>query len=412
MVSVSARERGEQAARRTPSPSHLAGDVDASQRVRLVVLSFLMLFLELALIRWTASNDIHLAYLTNFVLLASFLGIGAGFIRATAGRGLLGFAPLPLALLVGFVLLFPVRLTNDGNAIQLHGAFGWSPLPKWVGLPVIFVLTVAVMACVANGVARLFGLFPPLDAYRLDIAGSLAGIVVFSGLAFLELPPVAWAAIVTAVFLGLVGRQIRWWQVCGLAIVVGLLLFESVAGSTRWSPYYKVAWSRSPGPVAVAGIRTHDTLAVSANAIPHQTAYPISGLRRLEPFYTFPYRHAPRPLRDVLIVGAGTGNDVAIALSEGARHVDAVEIDPVLQDLGRRYHPDRPYQDPGEGRRLHDVQLLRAVSARPLRGTARECLRASAVRGAREHAGRPTAGGADGSAHGGDHRVREDVARP
>ncbi len=51
-------------------------------------------------------------------------------------------------------------------------------------------------------------------------------------------------------------------------------------------------------------------------------------------------------LHNVLIVGAGTGNDVAVALSEGARHIDAVEIDPVIQSLGRRWNPDRPYQSP------------------------------------------------------------------
>ena len=50
--------------------------------LRLFALSFLMLFVELALIRWTAANDVRLADLTNFVLLASFLGIGIGFLRA------------------------------------------------------------------------------------------------------------------------------------------------------------------------------------------------------------------------------------------------------------------------------------------------------------------------------------------
>ena len=47
---------------------------------RLVTLSMLMLFVELALIRWTAANNVHLANITNFVLLASFLGIGVGFL--------------------------------------------------------------------------------------------------------------------------------------------------------------------------------------------------------------------------------------------------------------------------------------------------------------------------------------------
>ncbi len=48
----------------------------------------------------------------------------------------------------------------------------------------------------------------------------------------------------------------------------------------------------------------------------------------------------------MLIVGAGTGTDVAIALRKGAKHVDAVEIDPALLQLGRDRNPDRPYQDP------------------------------------------------------------------
>ena len=47
----------------------------------------------------------------------------------------------------------------------------------------------------------------------------------------------------------------------------------------------------------------------------------------------------------MLIIGAGSGNDVALALARGAGHVDAVEIDPVLQELGRERHPNGPYQD-------------------------------------------------------------------
>ena len=53
-----------------------------------------------------------------------------------------------------------------------------------------------------------------------------------------------------------------------------------------------------------------------------------------------------KPFEDVLIIGAGSGNDVAAALGQGARHVDAVEIDPAIYDLGRADHPNRPYDDP------------------------------------------------------------------
>jgi SAM-dependent methyltransferase len=300
-----------------------------------------MLFVELALIRWTAANDIHLAYLTNFVLLASFLGIGVGFLRSSRGPDLLQWAPIALALLVGFVLLFPVYVRLDDGST--YGAFGWPALPRWVGLGAIFVLTVAVMAAIGHGVARTFVRFPPLEAYRLDILGSIAGIAVFSALSFLEWPPIAWGAIASVLLLVLLGRRP---QALALVAVVVLLGVESANGNDHWSPYYKVTAVYDTAPHRVGGVVTRDTLTISANNIPHQTAYPISTLEKIERFYFFPYRHLTKPPDDVLIVGAGNGNDVAVALSEGAKHVDAVEIDPEIQALGRKLHPNHPYENP------------------------------------------------------------------
>jgi hypothetical protein len=46
------------------------------------------------------------------------------------------------------------------------------------------------------------------------------------------------------------------------------------------------------------------------------------------------------------VIGAGGGNDVSVALARGARHVDAVEIDPQIQQIGKETHPDHPYNDP------------------------------------------------------------------
>ena len=67
-------------------------------------------------------------------------------------------------------------------------------------------------------------------------------------------------------------------------------------------------------------------------------------------FYQVPYllnRDAGgRPFDDVLIIGAGSGNDVATALARGAKHVDAVEIDPVLNEIGRQHHPNHHGVDP------------------------------------------------------------------
>jgi SAM-dependent methyltransferase len=51
------------------------------------------------------------------------------------------------------------------------------------------------------------------------------------------------------------------------------------------------------------------------------------------------------PFGEVLVIGAGSGNDTAHALKFGAKEIDAVEIDPVIQDIGNRHHPDHPDQD-------------------------------------------------------------------
>ena len=90
-----------------PTEEHTEASPGLRIKARLIALSFLMLFLELALIRWTGSNNVHLAYLTNFVLLASFLGIGIGFVRVRSGPDLFVWTPVALALLVTFVLSFP-----------------------------------------------------------------------------------------------------------------------------------------------------------------------------------------------------------------------------------------------------------------------------------------------------------------
>ena len=104
-----------------------------------------------------------------------------------------------------------------------------------------------------------------------------------------------------------------------------------------WSPYYKVSVSRSP----------HGVEAIKVNGLPHQSIYPRGPAASRRHLLPLPLSSPQgRPLGDVLIVGAGNGNDVAVALSKGARHIDAVEIDPVIQSIGARDHPDRPYQDP------------------------------------------------------------------
>ena len=82
--------------------------------LRLLLGSALMLFLELALIRWLGANIVHLSYFTNFVLLGSFLGIGVGFLISRKSWSILPWTPVLLAILVVGVRLYPCRSTAPG----------------------------------------------------------------------------------------------------------------------------------------------------------------------------------------------------------------------------------------------------------------------------------------------------------
>jgi SAM-dependent methyltransferase len=105
-----------------------------------------------------------------------------------------------------------------------------------------------------------------------------------------------------------------------------------MARGAIWSPYYKITVGND-GP---------DTV-VEVNNIFHQSMAPVE---QKEYFYQWPYEVFGNSFEEVLILGAGSGTDVAAALRHGARHVDAVEIDPAILKIGRERHPDNPYSDP------------------------------------------------------------------
>lgn len=317
-----------------------------STPLRLVVLSCLMLFVELALIRWTGSNVVYLSYFSNFVLLGSFLGIGIGFLRGKARVNLFPYAPIALAIFVGLVFIFPVRIDRSGSELIYFGHFGTSGLPVWVTLPFIFVAVAGVMALIAEGVARTFVQLEPLEAYRWDIVGSILGIVAFSALSFLWAPPVVWGIAAAVLFWVVLRPNMRHVQTVALIALVFVLGRESFLEYWSWSPYYKITTVVS---------EELDAVVVDANGVPHQSAVAVERRRTENPEYFLPYERANVDrLDNVLVVGAGTGTDVAIALDQGAAHVDAVEIDPKLLEIGVQLHPDQPYQDPRVARHVND----------------------------------------------------------
>ncbi|MGL5823897.1 MAG: spermidine synthase [Nocardioides sp.] len=313
-----------------------------SPRTRLVLASFLMLFLELALIRWAGSQVIHLSYFSNFVLLGSFLGIGLGFLRARKpNRGLPLYSPVALLALIGFVSAYPVTVDRKDTSIIFFTSLSTSGPPIWITLPVIFAAVAAILAGPGELVADCFHQLERLDAYRFDLIGSLLGIIVFTGCSFLGAPPLLWFGLVGALFVLLLGKPAR---SVSVTLVIALLAMFAYPLFTEdgkfWSPYYEVTTFAEPDGEGGQQFQIY------VNGIPHQRLTTADTRLAQEGFYAEPYARATNPPRDVLIVGAGTGTDVSIALSKDVEHVDAVEIDPRLLRFGRENNPDRAYQDP------------------------------------------------------------------
>jgi SAM-dependent methyltransferase len=196
-------------------------------------------------------------------------------------------------------------------------------------------------------------------AYSADIVGSLAGIAAFGAMSFFRLPAYAWFAVALALAVYFIPRR----RVVHALGGVGAIALVAWADSTTdvqgtptdviWSPYYQVRFKQRH-------------LSIDVNNIGHQ------GMQRVEVFgggYYLPYllnrETGGKPFGDVLIIGAGSGNDVTAALAQGATHVDAVEIDPVINELGRRYHPNKPYSDPRVSIHLTDGRgFLRQSAAK------------------------------------------------
>lgn len=326
-----------------------AGQNDRSVVVRLVLGSSVMLFIELALIRWLGSNVVHLSYFTNFVLLGSFLGIGLGFLISRKNWSMLPMSSGLLMLLVIGVHLFPVKLNRAGGDLIYFTSLAPSGPPPWIVLPAVFVTVAVVLAGPAEVVGRCFGQLKPLTSYRWDLIGSLFGIGTFTLLSFLRAPSVAWGVIAAVVLMTLNQPGLKVLAAISGAGLILVLLAECLTPGVSWSPYYKVQTTD------IGTFKGAPLVLIAVNGIPHQSMGPVEWKLTSDPRYRIPYQRTKTlSLNNVLIIGAGSGTDVAIALSKGAKHVDAVDIDPRIVQIGAQRNSNHPYQDPRVSVHIND----------------------------------------------------------
>ncbi|HVQ39912.1 MAG TPA: hypothetical protein VMS31_20395, partial [Pyrinomonadaceae bacterium] len=160
----------------------------------LILISLLILFLELACIRWFPAHVLYLTFFTNVVLLASFLGMSVGCLAASRSRNYLTWTPLLLviALAAGHAVEISsgsfmnfVDVGNQASPQQVYfGAEYHSQDLSRFAIPVEvlcgFFFIVIALAFVGPGqeLGRALRRWPArVQAYTLNILGSIAGIV-------------------------------------------------------------------------------------------------------------------------------------------------------------------------------------------------------------------------------------------
>ncbi len=325
------------------------------------ILSFTALFLELMVIRWVPSVVRLVAYYANLMLLSSFLGLGIGAIASARSWRLFNWFPLLLAIDIGALLLGHKLVLGTSGAEMRFGAYD-AQFQNYAILFGLFVANALVFVPIGQQMGVLFGALPRLSAYAWDLGGSLCGSLAFGLFSLLHFSPTAGMAAVMVLYLALIPWR-RWlWVVPIFALVLGGMVSAN-SPYTRWSPYYHITIQDlttrqlvDAPPPNLTTMRDPPLYSVSVN----QDFYHIDGSQEVSRYtpgptadlaarqraqYDHPYIVGGKRDR-VLVVGAGGGADVQGALRNGAKHIDAVEIDPVVAAISRQFNADGPYNDP------------------------------------------------------------------
>src|SRR5579885_991010 len=360
------------------------------------------------MIRWVSSEVVVFGYFKNLILMGAFVGLGLGCAGARkgeaggaseaddAGSQSIKKADHELALisrLLPYLVLLLVALLAGAESLGLTGInfvlstdeFYWLNRADVVGsvghlarnaawVIGIFFLIVSIFDALGQILGRELSRHDSLQAYMANLGGSLAGVLVYSLLAYLKTSPCVWLLVGFASLFVLYKRALYI-----VAMVLSLVIAYVYSEHVHWSPYFRIsptpliAKSPQPGekrdPTALYIEGANQVIKpyqvgwhLNVNHQSYQHTIDLSDafikehpeLKQSSEYttYNMPYEvklglkaASQQGLDDVLVLGAGSGDDVAAALRHGVRHVDAVEIDPTIMELGKTLHPEHPYAD-------------------------------------------------------------------
>jgi hypothetical protein len=256
------------------------------------------------------------------------------------------FAPLLLLFVVIIMgVKFEMRIEKGSALFFQATALAPARMESYILLPFVVLFVAGLFILLGYEMGVLFDRFKPLTAYAYNIGGSMAGIAAFFLMSLFQLPP-AWWFLITAVGVVLLLRR-NAAEVAGAAMVLAAICFLvfGLQKGSFWSPYYMITMKNVPGGKIL-----------NVNNIGHQTMQPIE---KKEPFYHVPYTSFNHNrFKSALIIGAGSGTDTSFALHYGVKKITAVEIDPAIYALGKKYHPLRPYDSPRVRMHINDARAF------------------------------------------------------
>lgn len=345
--------------------------IEPLKNTRLIfVVSLVGLFLEMLLIRWIGTEIRIFAYLQNTILLACFLGLSLGLFSSRHPINL-NKSLIPLVVLLLLMAVPPVKIAlgKISEALSVLDDFTiWGAIEVessltsillvivgLVGVYCLLFLVVEIFVPLGRLLGRLMDDNPnTIWAYSVNVAGSLLGIWLFVLLSFLNQPPISWF-LIFCVFILILITWLNQISKIDLVLIFLIIVLSWFSGQVHDS--LKVVWSPYQKLVVQGLIEDEDRFSkylVNVNNTGYQIMTDLSDdhiLKHPERFdstqkgfsqYDIPLLLHPNP-ENYLIVGAGSGNDVAGGVRSGVKNITAVEIDPAIISIGRKYHPEKPY---------------------------------------------------------------------
>ena len=335
---------------------------------KIILATALSLFLELSIIRIQSSYLHFFSFLKNISLISCFLGLGIGY--AIKNRFLVSLNwVFPLFTIQILILYFfsqtPIS-TILINPIVEQFSMGMDTarsishiLIIYFFILFVFLLNALCFIPIGNLISLLMSKMSTLESYSFNLLGSLIGIILFIIFSFLNTTPAVWIMFSLIIFILIIKDNLKEFKLTiVITLVLSMILSSNIKNDkeTIYSPYQNISIQHVVSPINPVIIQTghvfYQTILNLSDELLFTRENQVKDIRIMgdkinktheKEFYNLPYSIAKKKPKNILIVGSGAGNDVASAVRFNTKNITAVEIDPVILNLGKKYHPEYPY---------------------------------------------------------------------